>query len=260
MSQLKSALIGMLPYHRQAWSAGTLFSSVLQEPVTAPPGHFEAPASSAGETEEVEARLVARISSADAQRGAPLEAIVTRPVFSSDHRLLIPEGTHLLGNVVEAKAARRLHRNGKLLFAFRRIQLASGTARSIQGYLEGLEADFDSHIALDAEGAARASSPKTRFIFPAIAMTVAGLSLHQDYNEQGVPDQDIGGRAESGAVGLGLIGTVVAQVSHSLATGIAFTGAGFSVYRTFIARGEDVVLPANSPVRIVCTERGEAAK
>jgi len=75
-----------------------------------------------------------------------------------------------------------------------------------------------------------------------------------------VPDQDIGGRAESGAVGLGLIGTVVAQASRSLASGIAFAGAGFSVYRTFIARGEDVVLPANSPVRIVFKERGQPAK
>src|ERR1019366_4554527 len=32
MSQLKSRLFAMLPYHRQAWSAGTLFNGVLQEP------------------------------------------------------------------------------------------------------------------------------------------------------------------------------------------------------------------------------------
>src|ERR1039457_7474280 len=34
MSQLKSRLFAMLPYHRQAWSAGTLFNGVLQEPLT----------------------------------------------------------------------------------------------------------------------------------------------------------------------------------------------------------------------------------
>lgn len=61
-----------------------------------------------------------------------------------------------------------------------------------------MDAAFDSHLALDSEGAARAASPKTRFIFPAIAMAVAGLSIHQDCNSQGIPDQDIGGRAESG--------------------------------------------------------------
>jgi len=146
-----------------------------------------------------------------------------------------------------------------LLFVFRQIKLPQGAVQDIQGYLEGVEADFNSHLALDAEGATRASSPKTRFIFPAIAVAVAGLSFHQDYNAQGVPDQDIGGRAESGAVGLGLVGTLLAQTSRILASGIAFTGAGFSVYSTFIARGEDVVLPANTPVKVSLRTRGAGA-
>ncbi len=96
----------------------------------------------------------------------------------------------------------------------------------------------------------RVSSPKTRFIFPALAVAVAGLSFHQDFNAQGVPDQNIGGRAESGAVGLGLICTLVAQASRPLALSFAVSGAAFSVYSTFIARGVDVVLPANTPVKV----------
>ena len=123
-----------------------------------------------------------------------------------------------------------------------------------------MEADFDAHLALDAEGATHVSSPKTRFIFPAIAAAVAGLSFHQDYNAQGVPDWDIGGRAESGAVGLGLIGTVLTQVGpRAFASSIAITGAAFSIYSTLIARGQDVVLPANTPVKISLKARdGEA--
>jgi hypothetical protein len=74
---------------------------------------------------------------------------------------------------------------------------------------------------------------------PSIAAAVTGLSFHQDYNAHGVPDQDILGRAESGAVGLALIGAVLAQVS-----------------RTFLARGEGVVLPANTPVKISLRSRG----
>ena len=188
-----------------------------------------------------------------------MEAVVTRPLFSADHGLLIPEGSRLLGDVVEAQPARRFHRNGKVLFVFRQIKLPAGTVQGIQGYLEGVEADFDAHLALDSEGATRARSPKTRFIFPAIAIAVAGLSFHQDYNAQGVPDQDIAGRAESGAVGLGLIGTLLAQTSRTLASSMAFTGAGFSVYSTFIARGEDVVLPANTPVKVSLRARGGEA-
>ena len=84
---------------------------------------------------------------------------------------------------------------------------------------------------------------------------MAGLSLHQDFNAQGIPDQDIGGRAESGAVGLGLIGTVLAQASRPLASTIAFSGAAFSLYTTFIARGANVVLPLNTPVQVSLRSR-----
>jgi hypothetical protein len=253
MSRLKSALFGMLPYHRQAWSAGTLFNGVLREPLTTlAPGQIEAgtPSATESEAQDVFARLLTEVSSATAQRGAAVEAVVTRPLFSADRRLLIPEGSRLAGDIVEARRARRFHRNGRLLFVFHQIRLPEGTVQNMQGYLESVDADFNSHLALDSEGAARATSPKTRFIFPAIAVAVAGLSFHQDYNAQGVPDQDIAGRAESGAVGLGLVGTLLAQASRTLASSIAFSGAGFSVYSTFIARGADVVLPANTQVKV----------
>lgn len=262
LSRLKARLFEMLPYHRQAWPAGTLFNGVLQEPLTGlTPGQVEAPrdyAAAAHEgDQEVSARLLTAISSATARRGAPVEAVVTRPLFSPDHALLIPEGSRLLGDIVVARRARFLHRNGRVLFAFHQIKLAERAAQHIQGHLDGFEADFDSHLTLDSEGATQVGSSKTRFIFPAIAAAVAGLSFHQDYNAQGVPDWDIGGRAESGAVGLGLIGTLLAQVGpRALASSIAITGAAFSIYSAFIARGEDVVLPVNTPVRVSLTERG----
>ena len=182
--------------------------------------------------------------------------LVTRPLFAADHALLIPEGSRLVGEVVSARRARFLHRNGKLLFSFRQVVVAPGTTQHVQGNIEELEVDAGAHLILDSEGGAHVSSPKTRFIFPAIAATVAGLSLHQDYNSQGIPDQDIAGRAEAGAVGLGLIGTALAQVSRPLASTIAFTGAGFSLYSTFLARGADVALPAGTPMEVTLnTER-----
>ncbi len=211
--------------------------------------------------EELTARLLTPLSSKTARRGAPVEAVVTQPLFSADHALLIPEGARLLGDVVEARSARFLHRSGKVLFEFRQIQLPARAAQSIQGYLDGIEADFDAHLALDSEGGMRVNSSKTRFIFPAIAAAVAGLSFHQDYNAQGVPDLDSAGRAESGAVGMGLIGTALAQIGpRSVASGFAVAGAAFSVYQTFIARGANVVLPLNTPVKVsLGTRSGQAS-
>ena len=254
MSRLKSRLFEMLPYHPQAWPAGTLFNAALRDPLSVP-GQSAAPALDSGvpdsEAQVVNARLLGPVSSATAQRGSPVVAVVTRPVFAPDHTLLIPEGARLLGDVVEARRARSFHRNGKVLFVFRQVDQPARAPRNIQGYLEGLEGDFNDHLVLDAEGATRVSSPSTRFIFPAIAAAVAGLSFHQDYNAEGVPDQDIGGRAESGAVGLGLIGTVLTQVGpRAFASSIAITGAAFSIYSTFIARGKDVLLPANTPLAV----------
>jgi hypothetical protein len=265
LSRLKSRLFEMLPYHRQAWPAGTLFNGVLEEPLTGLSPiptelRTDNPASAASEDREVTARLLTPVSSATARRGAPVEAVVTRPVFSPDRALLIPEGSRLLGDIVQAQPARFLHRNGKVLFVFRQIKPPAGDAQVIQGYLEGVEANFDAHLEIDSEGATHVDSPKTRFIFPAIAVAVAGLSFHQDYNAQGVPDWDVGGRAESGAVGLGLIGTVLTQVGpRAFASSIAITGAAFSVYSNFIARGANVVLPANTPFKISLKAReGEA--
>jgi hypothetical protein len=246
---LEAYMLNMFPYHPQAWSAGTLFTAELRDPLTTPlplP-----PAVTGPETGELRARLLTRVSSATARAGAPVEAVVTRPQFSKDHRLLFPEGSRLLGQVVKAQKARFLHRNGKLLFTFRQIQVPSAEPQTIQGYLEGLEADWAAHLALDAEGTAQPAALKSRFIFPAIAATVAGLSFHQDYNAQGVPDLDSAGRAESGAVGLGLIGTVLAQIGpRREASAIAIMGAAFSIYTTFIARGKDVVLPADTPLTV----------
>jgi hypothetical protein len=248
---LEAYMLNMFPYHPQAWSAGTLFTLELQTPLTAPLPATAPPTLPRTESSELRARLLTRLTSATARSGSPVEAVVTRPQFSKDHRLLIPEGSRLIGEVVKAQKARFLHRNGKLNFTFRQIQVPSAEPQNIRGYLEGVEADWTAHLALDSEGTAQPTALKSRLIFPMIAATVAGLSFHQDYNAHGVPDVDSGGRAESGAVGLGLIGTVLAQIGpRREASAIAILGAAFSIYTTFVARGEDVVLPADTPLTV----------
>jgi hypothetical protein len=262
LSQLKTYLFGMLPYHRQAWSPGTLFDNTLQEPLKAPAGRVAAQTGSPAaksEDRELLARLLNPISSATARKGAKVEAVVTRPLFANDHALLIPEGSHLVGEIVQAQHARIFHRNGKLLFVFRQISLPARAPQEVHGYLKEVETNFDAHLALDSEGEAHIASPKTRFIFPAIAAAVAGLSFHQDYNAKGVPDLDSAGRAESGAVGLGLIGTAVAQISRPVASGIAITGVAFSIYSTFIASGSNVVFPVNTALKVSLGPSGAEA-
>ncbi|MFN7924225.1 MAG: hypothetical protein U0Q16_29255 [Bryobacteraceae bacterium] len=249
LKQAQARLLAMLPYRRQSWPAGTAFVSVLRNPVMAPSLPAE-PGSG-----ELEARLLTKVSSATARVGDRVEAAVTRPVFGADGALLVPEGSRLHGEVTAARKARFFQRSGKLHFIFRQIEPPIGAPRPIQGYLEGIDFEASAHLALDSEGTALVSRPKSRFIVPALATAAAGLSFHQDYNAQGVPDQDYWGRAQSGAAGMGLVGMAVGQASRKLASGIAIAGAGMGIYSTLIARGAEVEFPVHTLIRINLGER-----
>jgi hypothetical protein len=45
-------------------------------------------------------RLLTAMSSASAKQGEVVEALVTAPLFSPEHKLVLPEGTRLTGEVV----------------------------------------------------------------------------------------------------------------------------------------------------------------
>ena len=68
-------------------------------------------------------RLLTAVDSASAKLGDAVEAVVTAPLFSADHKLVLPEGTRLTGAVNIAKRARSFHRAGQLL-----SRLCDGTA------------------------------------------------------------------------------------------------------------------------------------
>ena len=82
----------------------------------APPGRMPAPDAI------LNARLVTPLDSSHTLRGTPLEAIVTEPVFSADHQLVLPEGSKLIGEVTFATAARRFRRSGRLRFLVESVQ------------------------------------------------------------------------------------------------------------------------------------------
>jgi len=78
------------------------------------------------------------------------------------------------------------------------------------------------HVELDSEGGARAVTPQTKFIAPAIDVLLAtssldGLDPHNRRRiEEGLGRQgpDIGGGVERGGAGFGLVGSVVGLAAH----------------------------------------------
>ena len=258
MERLKQFLAAQVPYRRQFVAVGTRFSASLDQPLyfgSALRTQQQMAAIGSRPPADVllHARLMLEVSSATATRGNPVIAELTEPIYSDDHRLVLPAQSRLIGQVVEAKHARHLHRNGELRVIFEHLEVPGGDLQRVQGSLEGIEVDRSAHLKLDEEGGAHATDSKTRYLSTGVALLMAAVAAHPDA-ERGTVDQagDPAVRAGAGASGFGLAGTLIGLASKSNAVSIIFSayGASASIYSNFLSRGRDVVLPKNVPMEI----------
>lgn len=261
--RLEYAAINMLPYHRQYLDAGTVYAAELTEPAvvattTEPPLPIGA-TSAAGTV--IGARLVTPLDSSRTPRGTVVEAVVTEPLLSASHELLIPEGTRVIGEVTLARRARRLRRNGTLRFLFERVELPQASESApLLASLHSIDTSSDAHVALDDEGGVTVTNPKTRFIAPALAVLALRASTdHEREHDHEFDDVDReaggttghpGGLAAGGFFGFGLVGAALSQVSKSLGTGFAVIGVARSVYRSVLGKGHDVVFEVDTPLQL----------
>jgi hypothetical protein len=258
MHRLKQFLFAQSPYRRQYLDLGTRFNASLDETLSfgeitrardqlAAVGGVPAPEST------LHARLAAEVSSATAQRGTPVSAILTEPLYSSAHQLILPVNSRLVGEVIQAKPARKLHRNGELRVIFERIETPDGIAQAMQGNLEGVVVDRNARMVLDEEGGAHTADSKSRYLSTGLALVLAAAASHSDA-EHGSTDAagDPGVRAASGTSGFGFAGGLISLAAKSTPVSIAFGayGASASIYTNFLSRGRDIVLPRDTPLEI----------
>ena len=263
--RLEKMALAELPYRRQYLPAGTIFNAELARPLD-----FGAVKLNPKETIDVgqvppqdsvvEARLLTTLNSATVVKGAPVRALVTKPLFSSRHkkRLLIPEGTRLEGNVVQVRAARDLHRNGQLRFVIRKMEFPSGIRHRVDASVEGLEVGRGENIALDSEGGASVTESKMRYFTTPLSMAIAATSAagdsdhHMSTLKGASGTSDAGTNGLAGASGYRLVGLALGVGVHSRALGVALGiyGAARSIYFNFLARGRNVVLAKDTPMEI----------
>ena len=255
-----------LPYHPQAVRRGTRFDAELTEPLQFGTATLKAEdlrlvGSQPPADSSVQARLITPLNSDSTKQGDRVEAILSRPLFSPDHKLLLPEGTHLTGAVTVALRARWFHRGGKLRFSFENIDLPEGFQRpdlaaaqpSLRtlATLQAAEPDGKTSVKVDDEGSVKAQESKTRFVAPAIALLVASRSADNDVNKHtGVAESNTGGRTLGGISGFGLLGAAAARTSPGVATALGFYGLAWSVYTNVISRGQEVEFQKNAAVDI----------
>ncbi len=275
MERLKDMAWGFAPYHPQSVPSGSRFKATLLASLQFGTATLEASrmneigSEPPGEAVAF-ARLATDLNSGTTHHGEPVEAVLSRPLVSSGGALIFPEGSRLHGTVVQARAARRWHRNGQLAFMFTRIEPPSSIAwtapavQEVEGRLESVEVDSRdmSNVQLDEEGGVAITQSKRRFITPAVALMMASragddgdrdrfaegharvAAYHSNFRN------NFAGRMVGGGIGFGLVGTALGRISRPFGVALGFYGAGRSLYMNVIARGQEVHFPMDTPVEI----------
>src|SRR5271157_799369 len=275
-----------LPYRPQYVRRGTRFDAPLREPLQF---GFE-PVKQADLTElgsqpppdsVVHARLLTALNSASAKQGDAVEAVVTAPLFSPAHKLVLPEGTRLTGTVVVAAKARSFHRGGQLRFNFQKVVMPEEVAKlrftepettkiaarepmKTQAVLQAAESSGKAQIKVDSEGGVQAKESKTRFIAPVISLMIASRAAdnerHHDHDAddvgvEGGSRANVSGRTLGGGLGLGMLGAAVSQSSPYVGMAFGYYGLAWSVYTHVIARGAEVEFDKNAMMDIKFSTR-----
>jgi len=201
-------------------------------------------------------RLLTALSSDTAKQGERVEAVVTDPLFSADHKLVLPEGTRLTGEVASAKRARSFHRGGQLRFSFQKIDLPDDVtafrnrpAMRTQAIVDAAEGGGKSPIKVDGEGGVQAKESKTRFLAPMVALVLASKAADKDagkHTASGSGEANASGRTLGGGLGLGMLGAAVSQTSPYVGMAFGYYGLAWSVYNTVIGRGGEVEFQKNA--------------
>ena len=275
MHRIKQFLLSQSPYRRQYLEPGTRFVADLNTRLdfgeTTRSGKQLASMGGAPMPDSIlKARLVAEVSSATATRGTAVTAILTEPLYSPEHQLILPVNSRLVGRVLQAKPAHKLHHNGELRVIFERIETSEeagqalsqmqtqeehlqASSQAMVGTLEGVEVARSAHMKLDEEGGARTTDNKTRYLSTGLAVLLAAAAAHPD-GEHGAVDAggDPGVRTAAGGSGFRLTGALLSLAVKSTPVSMAFGayGASASIYSNFLSRGHDVVLPKDTPLEI----------
>jgi hypothetical protein len=191
--------------------------------------------------------------------------------------LILPANSRLVGEVVKAKAARKLHHNGELRVIFERIETSEEATQALAqlqrqaqaqaersqdpsqapsqamiGNLESVEVDKRANLQLDEEGGARATDSKTRYLSTGLAVMLAAAASHTEVEHGTTEMAGPGVRTAAGGSGFRLTGALLSLAAKSTPVSVAIGayGASMSIYANFLSRGHDVVLPKDTPLEI----------
>jgi hypothetical protein len=271
VERLRETAINSLPYHPQILSRGAVYGVQVLKPV-----HFgtvtPTPSASADALPAPDSILTARlttgVTSGASPRGTSIAAVLTDPIFSDQHDLILPEGTLLTGEVTYSIQARHLRRNGKLRVLFSSVQPPAQEPRPLLASLYAVQAGAAENLAVDEEGGTSITNPKSRFIAPAVAALALSGAVHQEAEQPeagevfraGEMQGNPGAQSLGGFFGFGFVGAFVGQFSRPTAVVFAAAGLARSVYSTVFAKGREVSFAVDTPIQVRLAPRPASSK
>jgi hypothetical protein len=257
--RMKDAALRALPYHPEFFSKGTVFNARLVAALDFGPA-TPTPSAEAGTAPAPEsvlsARLLGAIDSRHATKDTVVEAVVTRPVFSATHELILPTGTRLTGRVTFVKAAQHFRRNGQLRFLFDTVHAPGAEPNTLLASLYSVQAGRAERLAVDEEGGTRVTNSPTRFIAPTLGtLALVGLSQGRlDYDTDGAgPEMAYGGPVSgslAGFVGASITGIAIASLGRPAAVALGVAGVVRTTYASVFARGREVAFAADTQIQV----------
>ena len=259
--RMKDAGLRALPYHPEFFSKGTVFAarlrSALDVGAAARPAERAEAGAAAAPGSLLSARMVGPIDSGHASKGTPVEAVVTRPVFSSTtHQVMVPAGARLTGHVTFVKRARSFRRNGQVRFLFDSVHVTGADAAALLASLHAVEAGSGQRIAVDEEGGSKVTNSPVRFVAPALgSLALVGLAQgHLDYDTDGAgPEMAYGGPVSgsvAGLVGASVTGLAISSLGHPAAVALGVLGVARTTYSAVFAKGREIAFAADTPIQV----------
>ena len=242
LQRLSRAAVKTLPYHPEYLDRGVVFdTTLLSELTTSVPVQPTDAERSAG-TGLLHVRLLTPLDSSSDSDETAVTAVVARPYYAAGGMLLFPAGTTLNGRVSNASPSGRWKKHGTLRFEFHSAAAPGREAAPLNASVAGVEAMHAHLLSVDGDG-----DITTRNSRIGQALAVASLVGPAISTADPSVNKTAFARAGQGRA-VGLIGSGVAQASSSTATGIAYFGAAMKIYDAFLAHGNEIELPVNTPV------------
>lgn len=263
----KGMLWSLSPYHPQFVPTGATYKATVTEPldfgsIVVGSRVLNGIGSEPSPGSVIYARLMTPIDSEKTQAGTAVQAILSYPLYSLDHRLIYPAGSRLQGEVAEVHRAGFFAHGGELALKFTKIEppitimTSMEQERDIQGRLVGVETPVDlNQLRINHDGLAEVERTKQRFLAPAFAFVGAVPMLGTTSSGFGTAFAEAYGtsfftRALGGNTGLGLPGGIAGLMNPTVGLGMGAYSVGYAVYFSILGRGKNIMLPADTSIEI----------